>query len=132
VVAHDNRKWNCRADDLAKKYADLQTNPSKRASERNPRIQTVDDNNFFANAQGPNIPPDFVIQNEELPVLDPTAVPEHANLLQYYAGIPLIQIPAEHIGILCDLLATKIIVSPNSWYPYFEDTIMQSGRYGQT
>ena len=41
VAAHNNRKWNCRDDDLAKEYA-TSTKPSKRAKNRNKKPITPD------------------------------------------------------------------------------------------
>lgn len=111
VEAHVGKKWNCRADALAKMYADPKKNTSKRALDRNPRQPTVDINNLFTATNNDIIAAggDINTINNAPPllVLDPNDVPEDANLIEYYARSPIHQIPAEHVGILCDLLPTK-------------------------
>lgn len=111
VAAHDNRRWNCRADDLAKEYAPAKKNGANRATARNAREHVHDRQRLYPDEH--HVPPclsNFTITPDNDPVLNAEDTPENANILDWYANTPIHRIPAEHVGILCDLLPTKVHV----------------------
>ena len=114
VAAHDNRKWNCRADDLAKEYA-TSTKPSKRAKNRNKKPITPDGQRWYTDVTPtPGRRPDYIIPTDNDKALNAEDTPEDANFLEWYANTPIHRIPAEHLGILCDLVPTKIHINSRS------------------
>jgi len=114
VQAHDERRWNCRADELAKEYASPNKTASKRALERNSRTPVIDARGLFLGRPAPIRLPEFVVPCDNQPVLNHADVPQGTNLFVHYGSTALHRIPAEHIGILCDLLATKKILRSRS------------------
>ena len=98
VKAHDRRRWNCLADDIAKDYARPEkTNSSKRTEHRNLRTPVPDTRNLFANRPNPrrHVTQPLEPTNIELPVVDPTTVPDNVTLEEFYYDTPLNCIAAE-------------------------------------
>jgi hypothetical protein len=89
VPARGNKRWNCRADALAKKHAEDKIS-SKRAQACNSRVPTIDKDRLFAILNNSDPHPEIDAQNVDLPELDPFRVPDDEYLLDYYAEVPLI------------------------------------------
>ena len=113
VEAHSNKRWNDRADELAKYYASAQSTTFKRAQARNPRTPVNDDRGIgFRHAQRRD-PLEFQ------PPIDNSKIRDGkdytgGDLLEFYADTPIHLIPPGQIGILCSIVVTKKLIYPKN------------------